>query len=223
MRSYGYLGSFSVIRWYWLCCLFFCIRFNGGSGVCKVVTYHLWWLFSLGPELWISRAVWSALWLFEGKFRHQVLYDFLIKILVAWHQVASKQTFFNWSRNPLQWFVGQERVTYPLRTSAWEARHQAGPLVGKKGKKNGDPLTFSPHRLLAILAFFPQTESLFTNFNWRVKANTKEIFFLWALLLCSLREEFLTYQTTVSRVECSFDCLKERAGLIKMEGQPSKC
>ena len=129
--------------------------------------------------------------------------------------------FSNWSRNPLQWFVGQERVTYPIRTSEWEARHQA-PWWRKRKKKWRPSYIFSSPspRDFSLL---PQTESLFTgqglaNFNWRAKANTKEIFFLWALLLCSLREEFLTYQTTVSKVECSFDCLKERAGLIKMEG-----
>ena len=172
----------------------------------NAVTYHLWWLFSLGTELWISRAVWSALWLFEGKFRHEGLYVFVIKILVAWHP----QTFF-WlvtQSSPMVRGAGTRDV--PLRTSSWETRHQAA------------------HRLLAILAFFPQTESLFTgqglaNFNWRAKANTKETFFPWALLLCFLREEFFTYQTTVSNVGCGFDCLQERAGLIKMEGQPSKC
>ena len=35
----------------------FCIRFDTCSCASKVVTYHLWWLFLLGPELWISRAV----------------------------------------------------------------------------------------------------------------------------------------------------------------------
>ena len=35
----------------------FCIRFDTCSCTSKVVTYHLWWLFLLGPELWISRAV----------------------------------------------------------------------------------------------------------------------------------------------------------------------
>ena len=68
----------------------FCIRFDTCSCTSKVVTYHLWWLFLLGPELWISRAVWSALRLFEGKFRHELLYVFVINILVAWHQVASQ-------------------------------------------------------------------------------------------------------------------------------------
>ena len=51
----------------------------------------------------------------------------------------------------------------------------------------------------------------------------KRSFFHELGLLCSLREEFLTCQTNVSKVGCGFDCLKERAGLIKMEGQPSKC
>ena len=172
----------------------------------NVVTYHLWWLFSLGPELWISRAVWSALWLFEGKFRHEGLYVFVIKILVAWHQ----QTFF-WlvtQSSPMVRGAGTRDV--PLRTSAWETRHQAA------------------HRLLAILAFFPQTQTLFTgqglaNFNWRAKAIQKRLFFRELGLLCSWREEFLRYQPTVSKVGCGFDCLKERAGLIKMEGEPSKC
>ena len=179
-------------------------------------SYHLWWLFSIGPELWISRAVWSALWLFEGKFRHQVLLVFVIKILVAWHQVASQaDVFFNWSPNPLQWFVGQERVTYPLRTSAREARHQAGPLVGKKGNKNGDPLTFFPHLLLAILAFFLQTESLFTgqslaNFNWRAEANTKEIIFPWAWTPLFFKRRIFDIPNK---------CLKSRMRLWLFEGK----
>ena len=138
----------------------------------NAVAYHLRWLFSLGPELWISRAVWSAFRLFEGKFRHELLYVIVINILVAWPQVASQAGFFflpiTQSSSMVRWARTRD---IPLRTSAWEARHQAP----------GDPLTSSSHRLLAILAFFPQTENLFTgqslaNFNWRAKANTKEIF-----------------------------------------------
>ena len=45
-------------------------------------------------------------------------------------------------------------MTYPLERL--RGRLGTRPLVGEKREKNGDRLTFSPHRLLAILAFFPQ-------------------------------------------------------------------